>query len=1623
MIKEKTAANLLKTDVKFVTNFIISKFFKFGFDNLTTEELAFTLITPSFSEEFAKQTGDVWSNNYQLRTLNKLKQMNIDLTFINYSKGCAEEFTNFFFACSSGNLNTIKDYFKRYKLTELISLYDISGKNPLHHAVKQGHMTVVELLISKGFNSELRDKLFRTSLHLACLLGHAVIAEFLIKSNIDSLNSKDLRGRGCIHFAACAPTSNCLSIILSYSKELISLLDSYGRSALHYAVLNSSPEQLDVIRILLENGADLNAVDKDGRTVLHYVAEAGITRAIPFLIQKGIDLSKRDYKKQKTAIELAVSDKIREIIIVYSTNPHKTTLLEDRKILAKGSKGTDIDMPKEMIYSDEIVNHKNKLKVSKKDNWAVPEFIHNKIYDLLKNLQENGVATNQHISKPHLFNGSWLEGINTLDELYAEVKDIPSSEAMLRTFNVLYPYEGELSTKEANQTAIANFYGLNNQPEKCMKTISDNKNYQSVNLTQSTMTEAQKLAFESMVKSKEIEILNLKEEIIKLKAEKEINDDVIKLKMRYEKEIEELKSALNEKEVERKALKENMKMLKYSFENLKTTNEKNEQDRQLKAQKIKNLQKNIDMLNQNIETFQAEIEILKKPEYNNKKSQAIIKTKDQDEKRTFLLKNITTNEDIAFSKLMHAIKKNKINLISSLETEDGDADGKLTRYEFTTFLQRYLKNSVRVYTIINFFELNKKYNDVHIKDIKEVLEKRNLLAEKMEQELIGKLLNAFKKQGLDPETFERNFDINKYDADGNKELNISEFKGVLEDLNILYILDDESIKKLFSLIDEDDSETISLEELKHRLLSVKLLNDAKNGDLNLSNKKKSSSSKIQIAKKLQLASPTPSKFNVNDTTIINGELKIQFLNLQASINSDLLQLKARIPGLNKNWILKKIKGTNIEEFRYACRLPIDHLLPENLSNQLIVIIENDNAEIGKAYINWKSTLDTKDKWIVHKIVKFDDGSTITVQLKFIPSNNPLTVMPKVIKNFKVDKNIDGRLSIKFVDLTEFIEAIKKDRNNVEIFFINYNNEKTQLKPTFDGQKFLFDDKIESDIQCEGGEFVNSLIFTLKTQTGITSEVYIDFSEALHFPNQDMQNKYFYLLSSKNEQIAKLHCSVKFCSNDVVDNTKIEGTLKIKVNRARNLITDDIAFFAREPKINPYFKVRMKLNMDKELEYCTEKALSNFNPEYNEDIIFDLEILKAIDFATGKQIVPFLHIELWDYQETGDNFIANCDINWVDCYETPGKWNINQFIELYASSGKIMGEVYISCNYTPKDTSEHECDFIDIEALPIKDPFKNKVVGKFYLKAIYLMDLVYINSNYILEKDKEIRPFIEILMPNGKRYQSLTTKISDKFTDVDIYMINEDFETDFDFDDISTIKDLKIYVKHEEDFSNNDKVISILNVPVGECVKCPGDWVINQPFYLLQDPEALTKTGIPDVGRILLQARYIPEKTYSNSLCPKLPDYFEKYIDNDKKHEGKLIFNIVNCRDLPICDSGLEGTSCDPFVVISLIGAEKTKVKSDILKNTLNPDFNQTLSLKLSILESNADDCSIKIEVFDYDRFSGNDFIGSVLFEDIKTILSRPNEWAVDRVFTIKLAKTNPKLNSQIYLQMKYEPNS
>lgn len=93
-----------------------------------------------------------------------------------------------------------------------------------------------------------------------------------------------------------------LSNVDQMLEELLAVKSADGKTALHYAVIAGNS---DMVKLLIEQGALINAIDSNGKTALHYAAEKDDTKIFyALLYNQNTDPSPED-KKGKTPLDYA----------------------------------------------------------------------------------------------------------------------------------------------------------------------------------------------------------------------------------------------------------------------------------------------------------------------------------------------------------------------------------------------------------------------------------------------------------------------------------------------------------------------------------------------------------------------------------------------------------------------------------------------------------------------------------------------------------------------------------------------------------------------------------------------------------------------------------------------------------------------------------------------------------------------------------------------------------------------------------------------------------------------------------------------------------------------------------------------------------------------------------------------------------------------------------------------------------------------------------------------------------------------------------------------------------------------------------------------------------------------
>lgn len=154
---------------------------------------------------------------------------------------------------------------------------DAKGRNFLHLAVMSGDIeTVLSLLsVNVNVNSRVQDSQAKTSLHLAAEAGNEMIVRNLILAGVNVNDVTNGTKKTALHLLAeCShPSSASICTILLENGADFNALDSGANNALHIAVQNGN---LPVVKILLAGSeTDVYAINSKGMSPLHVLAVYG----------------------------------------------------------------------------------------------------------------------------------------------------------------------------------------------------------------------------------------------------------------------------------------------------------------------------------------------------------------------------------------------------------------------------------------------------------------------------------------------------------------------------------------------------------------------------------------------------------------------------------------------------------------------------------------------------------------------------------------------------------------------------------------------------------------------------------------------------------------------------------------------------------------------------------------------------------------------------------------------------------------------------------------------------------------------------------------------------------------------------------------------------------------------------------------------------------------------------------------------------------------------------------------------------------------------------------------------------------------------------------------------------
>ena len=160
------------------------------------------------------------------------------------------------------------------------------GRTALHYAIcgdgrfirhidfsKSNPVTTAEMLLSAGADANAMDKTGASPLYLACESGKTELVKLLLKRGANPTMEATVSGRlkNPMHAACRHQDCDSVKLLLEHNANVL-LHDEDGKTALHCALesdtylSSDSDKRIVIVQLLLDRGAEVNAVSDDGQT-------------------------------------------------------------------------------------------------------------------------------------------------------------------------------------------------------------------------------------------------------------------------------------------------------------------------------------------------------------------------------------------------------------------------------------------------------------------------------------------------------------------------------------------------------------------------------------------------------------------------------------------------------------------------------------------------------------------------------------------------------------------------------------------------------------------------------------------------------------------------------------------------------------------------------------------------------------------------------------------------------------------------------------------------------------------------------------------------------------------------------------------------------------------------------------------------------------------------------------------------------------------------------------------------------------------------------------------------------------------------------------------------------------
>ena len=164
-----------------------------------------------------------------------------------------------------------------------------NASDRFYSAIRANDLGALRTLIAEGADVNVRDRLGETPLMYAAVVGSPEAMSFLIGKGAD-VNAKNESGSNALIWSATDAAK--VRLLLEHGAD-VNAATKRGRTALLIAALSDG--SAEIVRLLLEKGANAKALDAFKTTTLRGAAVGNDTETMRLLIEAGVDVNAADF--------------------------------------------------------------------------------------------------------------------------------------------------------------------------------------------------------------------------------------------------------------------------------------------------------------------------------------------------------------------------------------------------------------------------------------------------------------------------------------------------------------------------------------------------------------------------------------------------------------------------------------------------------------------------------------------------------------------------------------------------------------------------------------------------------------------------------------------------------------------------------------------------------------------------------------------------------------------------------------------------------------------------------------------------------------------------------------------------------------------------------------------------------------------------------------------------------------------------------------------------------------------------------------------------------------------------------------------------------------------------------